>query len=200
MVKAGASRFYSSGGQGARAVTVVQLSASRSASHIHDPVQCGMPVCSVENGGAGAAHFGVAVDGSGCARPLGDGAGRRLQARGVPDRPSRCFTQGRSTVPHQLRSARTAAAKQLRTSHRGATALLSAAAARGQPGQRRAPRPVSPRTATLMADARCARRSADALNELRPLRQRVSRAAGICLPAAAGCQRSLARRCRQSAA
>jgi len=65
----------------------------------------------------------------------------------------------------------------------------------------RAPRPVSPGTATLMADARCARRSADALNELRPLRQRVSRAAGICLPAAAaGCERSLARRCRQSAA
>ncbi|SVD72943.1 uncharacterized protein METZ01_LOCUS425797, partial [marine metagenome] len=39
-----------------------------------------------------------------------------------------------------------------------------------------------------MADARCARRSADALNELRPLRQRVSRAAGVCLPTAAGCQ------------
>ena len=34
----------------------------------------------------------------------------------------------------------------------------------------RAPRPVSPGTATLMADARCARRSADTLNELRPLR------------------------------
>ena len=109
-------------------------------------------------------------------------------------------SQGRSTVLHQLRSARTAAAKQLRTSHRGAAALLSAAAATGQPGPRRAPRPVSPGTAALAADARGARRPADALNELRPLRQRVSRAAGICPAAAAGCQRSSARRCRQSAA
>ena len=37
-------------------------------------------------------------------------------------------SQGRSTVLHQPRSARTAAAKQLRTSHRGAAALLSTAA------------------------------------------------------------------------
>ena len=42
---------------------MVQLSASRSASHTHGPVQCGTPVCSEENGGAGAAHFGVAVGG-----------------------------------------------------------------------------------------------------------------------------------------
>ena len=109
-------------------------------------------------------------------------------------------SQGRSTVLHQPRSARTAAAKQLRTSHRGAAALLSAAAAAGQPGPRRAPRPVSPGTAALAADVRGARRPANALNELRPLRQRVSRAAGICLPAATGCQRSSARCCRQSAA
>ena len=79
-------------------------------------------------------------------------------------------SQGRSTVLHQPRSARTAAAKQLRTSHRGAAALLSAAAAAGQPGPRRAPRPVSPGTAALAADARGARRPTDTLNELRPLR------------------------------
>ena len=79
-------------------------------------------------------------------------------------------SQGRSTVLHQPRSARTAAAKQLRTSHRGAAALLSAAAAAGQPGPRRAPRPVSPGTAALAADARGARSPADALNALRPLR------------------------------
>ena len=79
-------------------------------------------------------------------------------------------SQGRSTVLHQPRSARTAAAKQLRTSHRGAAALLSAAAAAGQPGPRRAPRPVSPGTAALAADVRGARRPADTLNELRPLR------------------------------
>ena len=100
-------------------------------------------------------------------------------------------SQGRSTVLHQPRSARTAAAKQLRTSHRGAAALLSAAAAAGQPGPRRAPRPVSPGTAALAADARGARRPANALNQLRPLCQRVSRAAGVCLPAATGCQRAL---------
>ena len=102
-------------------------------------------------------------------------------------------SQGRSTVLHQPRSARAAAAKQLRASHRGAAARLSAAGAAGQPGPQRALRPVSPGTAALAADARGARRPADALNELRPLRQRVSRAAGICLPAAAGCQRSSAR-------
>ena len=96
-------------------------------------------------------------------------------------------SQGRSTVLHQPRSARTAAAKQLRTSHRGAAALLSAAAAAGQPGPRRAPRPVSPGTAALAADARGARRPTDALNELRPLRQRVSRrqASACPLPLAA---------------
>ena len=55
-------------------------------------------------------------------------------------------------------------------SHRGAATLLSAAAAAGQPGPRRAPRPVSPGTAALAADARGARRPADTLNELRPLR------------------------------
>ena len=91
-------------------------------------------------------------------------------------------SQGRSTVLHQPRSARTAAAKQLRTSHRGAAALLSAAAAAGQPGPRRAPRPVSPGTAALAADARGARRPTDALNELRPLRQRVSRARAFAYP------------------
>ena len=181
-------------GQGARAVTVVQLSASRSASHIHDPVQCGMPVCSVENGGAGAAHFGVAVGGFRLRkRPLGDGA--RCPQPALPllhtgnlpcctssgPRAHGCAEAGAHQPPRRRNSA-------VRGSCRSA-------------GQWRAPRPVSPGTVTLMADARCARRSADALNELRPLRQRVSRAAGICLPAAAaGCERSLARRCRQSAA
>ena len=136
---------------------------------------------------APSAHLGAA------------GAGRRQQALDAPTSPP-AASQGRYTVLHQPRSARTAAAKQLRTSHRGAAALLSAAAAAGQPGPRRAPRPVSPGTAALAADARGARRAADTLNELRPLRQRVSRAAGVCLPAAAGCQRSSARRCRLSAA
>ena len=146
--------------------------------------------------------FGIAVGGSGLrlliSEQLALGAANR---RSMPPTSPPAASQGRSTVLHQPRSARTAAAKQLRTSHRGAAALLSAAAAAGQPGPRRAPRPVSPGTAALAADMRGARRPTNALNELRPLRQRVSRAAGICLPAAAaGCERSLARRCRQSAA
>ena len=202
MVKAGASRFYSSGGQGARAVTVVQLSASRSVSHIHDPVQCGMPVCSVENGGAGAAHFGIAVGGSGLRLLISEqlvlGAASR---RSMPPAGPPAASHGQPTVLHQLRPPRT----RLRRSRCAQPPRRRNSAVRGgscrSAGQWRAPRPVSPGTVTLMADARCARRSADALNELRPLRQRVSRAAGICLPAAAaGCERSLARRCRQSAA
>ena len=91
-------------------------------------------------------------------------------------------SQGRSTVLHQPRSARAAAAQQLRASHRGAAALLSAAGAAGQPGPQRALRPVSPGTAALAADARGARRPADAPNELRPLRQRVSRARAFAYP------------------
>ena len=146
--------------------------------------------------------FGIAVGGSGLrlliSEQLALGAASR---RSMPPTGPPAASQGRPTVLHQPRSARTAAAKQLRASHRGAAALLSARPQQLQvsPG-RGAPRPVSPGTAALAADARGARRPADALNELRPLRQRVSRAAGICLPAAAGCQRSSARRCRQSAA
>ena len=144
---------------------------------------------------------GIAVGGSGLrlliSEQLALGAANR---RSRPPTSPPAASQGRSTVLHQPRSARTAAAKQLRTSHRGAAALLSTAAAAGQPGPRRALRPVSPGAAALAADVRGARRPADTLNELRPLRQRVSRAAGVCLPAAAGCQRSSARRCRPSAA
>ena len=95
-------------------------------------------------------------------------------------------SQGRSIVLHQPRSERTAAAKQLRTSHRGAAALLSAAAAAGQPGPRRAPRPVSPGTAALAADAR----------EVRAAGRRPERAAA----AAPTCQpggRHLPTRCRR---
>ena len=194
---------FESGGQGARAVTVVQLSASRSVSHIHDPVQCGMPVCSVENGGAGAAHFGAAVG----RQRLRLCTGRSEMALGAASRRSMppagppAASHGQPTVLHQLRPPRA----RLRRSRCAQPPRRRNSAVRGgscrSAGQWRAPRPVSPGTATLMADARCARRSADALNELRPLRQRVSRAAGICLPAAAaGCERSLARRCRQSAA
>ena len=203
MVKAGASRFCSSGGQGARAVTVVQLSASRSVSHIHDPVQCGMPVCSVENGGAGAAHFGAAVG----RQRLRLCKGRSEMVLGATSRrsvsptgrPSRCFTGAvYRAAPAQVRAHGCGEAAAHQPSCCRSSAVRGGSCCRSA---RAAARPaVSPRTATLTADARCARRPADALNELRPLRQRVSRAAGICLPAAAGCQRSLARRCRQSAA
>ena len=115
--------------------------------------------------------FGIAVGGSGLrlliSEQLALGAANR---RSMPPTSPPAASQGRSTALHQPRSERTAAAKQLRTSHRGAAALLSAAAAAGQPGPRRAPRPVSPGTAALAADARGARRPADTLNELRPLR------------------------------
>ena len=88
-------------------------------------------------------------------------------------------SHGQPTVLHQLRPPRT----RLRRSRCAQPPRRCNSAVRGgscrSAGQWRAPRPVSPGTVTLMADARCARRSADALNELRPLRQRVSRAAGI---------------------
>ena len=136
---------------------------------------------------APSAHLGAA------------GAGRRQQALDAPNQPSRCFTgpvYRAASAPVRAHGCGEAAAHQpscCRSSAvRGGSCCRSARAA-ARPA-------VSPRTATLTADARCARRPADALKELRPLRQRVSRAAGICLPAAAGCQRSLARRCRQSAA
>ena len=128
---------------------------------------------------------------------LGAASRRSLPPAGPP-----AASHGQPTVLHQLRPPRT----RLRRSRCAQPPRRRNSAVRGRrqcrsAGQWRAPRPVSPGTVTLMADARCARRSADALNELRPLRQRVSRAAGICLPAAAaGCERSLARRCRQSAA
>ena len=128
------------------------------------------------------------------------GAGRRQQALDAPNQPSRCFTgpvYRAASAPVRAHGCGEAAAHQPPRRRGSAVRGGSCRSA----GQWRAPRPVSPGTVTLMADARCARRSADALNELRPLRQRVSRAAGICLPAAAaGCERSLARRCRQSAA
>ena len=136
---------------------------------------------------APSAHLGAA------------GAGRRQQALEAPNQPSRCFTgpiYHATSAPVRAHGCGEAAAHQPPRRRSSAVRGGSCRSA----GQWRAPRPVSPGTATLMADARCARRSADALNELRPLRQRVSRAAGICLPAAAGCQRSSARRCRQSAA
>ena len=136
---------------------------------------------------APSAHLGAA------------GAGRRQQALDAPNQPSRCFTgpvYRAASAPVRAHGCGEAAAHQ--PPRRRGSAVAAAAA--GQPGPRRAPRPVSPGTAALAADARGARSAAATLNELRPLRQRVSRAAGICLPAAAGCQRSLARRCRQSAA
>ena len=164
-------------------------------------MQCGTPVYSIENGGAGAAHFGIAVGGSGLRLLISEqlvlGAASR---RSMPPAGPPAASHGQPTVLHQLRPPRT----RLRRSRCAQPPRRRNSAVRGgscrSAGQWRAPRPVSPGTVTLMADARCARRSADALNELRPLRQRVSRAAGICLPAAAGCQRSSARRCRQSAA
>ena len=90
---------------------------------------------------------------------------------------------GQPTVLHQLRPPR---ARLRRSRCAPATAAPHLCCPRPgscrSAGQWRAPRPVSPGTATLMADARCARRSADALNELRPLRQRVSRARAFAYP------------------
>ena len=163
-------------------------------------MQCGTPVYSIENGGAGAAHFGVAVGGLGCAK-----AARRW--RWVPPAGARCpqpalpliHTGNLPCCTSSGPRAHGCAEAGAHQPPRRRNSAVRGGSCRSA-GQWRAPRPVSPGTATLMADARCACRPADALNELRPLRQRVSRAAGICLPAAAGCQRSSARRCRLSAA
>ena len=64
-------------------------------------------------------------------------------------------SQGRSTVLHQLRSARTAAAKQLRASHRGAAALLSAACSCRS--ARAAARPAAGLSRDSRFGGRCAR-------------------------------------------
>ena len=145
-------------------------------------MQCGTPVYSIENGGAGAAHFGVAVGGLGCAKAArrwrwAPPAGARCPQPALPllhtgnlpcctssgPRAHGCAEAGAHQPPRRRNSA-----------VRGGSCRSA--------GQWRAPRPVSPGTATLMADARCARRSADALNELRPLRQRVSRARAFAYP------------------
>ena len=145
-------------------------------------MQCGTPVYSIENGGAGAAHFGVAVGGLGCAK-----AARRW--RWAPPAGARCPQPAlplihTGNLPYCTSSGPRAHGCAEAGAHqppRRHTSAVRGGSCRSA-GQWRAPRPVSPGTATLMADARCARRSTDALNELRPLRQRVSRARAFAYP------------------
>ena len=163
---------------------MVELPTHRSTCCVKGPLECSTAVYSAENGGGSAEHSPspLTAPGSVCSS--------RSSWRWASPAAARCPQAALSLLRRGSPSCcngHLPRARRRRTGDAPATVapqpLLSAAAAAGQPRPRRAPRPVSPATAALATDARRACRPANALNELRQQRQRISRAAGICLPA-----------------
>jgi len=180
---------------------MVELAAHQSPCRVDGAVECSTAACSAESGGRWAEHSAspLAAPGSVCssrsswrwAPPTGargpQPALPLLHRAGLPC----CISPGPRARLRRSSCAPATAAPQLCCPRRQLQVSPGRGAPRGRslPGQPlwRLMREVrADRPTPWTSCGRCA--------------QRVSRAAGICLPAAAGCQRSSARCCRQSAA